>query len=83
MQNTRKTIITIESGMIYSLLNKSNIRQYQITLLAKQKQQMKCELQQSVNQNRIFEQYRNLTFKQNGMNKKLLFLSWYKDFLSS
>ena len=32
MQNTRKTIITIESGMIYSLLNKSNIRQYQITL---------------------------------------------------
>lgn len=37
MQNTRQAIITIESSMIYSLLSKSNIWQYQITLHTNQK----------------------------------------------
>lgn len=37
MQNTRQAIITIESSMIYSLLSKSYIWHYQITLQGKQK----------------------------------------------
>lgn len=43
MQNTRQAIITIESSMIYSLLSKSNIWQYQISL-HKNRSRNKCML---------------------------------------